>query len=830
MNEPPQFRHILVIEDPKGRRIVSLEDSNYSLGRDSHNDIVIYDYQVSRIHATLLRELDSKIQGFSYRIIDGNLQGKRSTNGLVINGNSCLSHELKHGDTIRFSPEAKANYCIVATKAGIDLFNPDDLSNMGMARTSLTDTSKKTLIAKPEEKIKVNYQDREELIRLASFPELSPNPIVEIDWEGNLTYVNPAASIKFENIYEQKLNHPILAGLLSEEQNKQGNLFLREVKIGSEVFEQYVHYLSEKKFIRSYIFDFTKRKQVEASLQESELRYQAVARQTSDGIFLAYASNKKIIDANEAYAKLLGYTNEQIVQLSLYHVIANELQEFNQDLNKVLKDKQDYLAEYLYRCKDGSFINLESSISLISYQCQDVFCFVVRNINQVKPPGHGLKSQDFERGFYDPITQLPNQKLFQEQLNIALANAQRYQYLMALIMVEIENLKQLKEVANGQDDEQLLLNLAQGFRSCLRSGDLPARWDEEQFIALLSHIRTLKDPAKIARRMSEIFQKYLDGKQEEVKLKLNIGMVIYPLDGDNPSSLLKNALMSLEQGKKSSQANYGMTGFTITPKTASVLKLENLINNAIKEQQFFLRYQPQVNIKTGRITGIEALLYWQHPESGQIEPIHYLKLAEETDLLLPLGSWVLHTACAQSKAWRDAGLPSLPIGVNLSPRQFHQSNLVAMLDKVLQQTGLPATQLELEISETCLHQNYEFAAQTIHHLVERGVHICLDNFGTGQSSLGYLEKLPFHTLKISPDSIAKLNSEPRQKAIISAIVTLAKGFNLRVVAEGVEKLTQMELLSNLECEQIQGNLFSRSLTAQEATNFFQRGDHSIIPL
>lgn len=245
MSEAQEFRHILVIEDRKGRRIVFLEESNYTIGRDSHNPIILYDYQVSRTHATLIRKMDEEGENFSYRLIDGDLQGKKSTNGVFVNGHSTISHELKHGDSIRFGTDAKANYYIVPSDSSIDLFNPENLDRISASRVTLTNQSSETMISKEENSS--NPEDQQELIRLASFPELSPNPIIELDWEGNITYINPAASIKFETIHEDKLDHPILSGLLTEYNNRQGNLFLREVKIGSEVFEQYVHYLSEKK-------------------------------------------------------------------------------------------------------------------------------------------------------------------------------------------------------------------------------------------------------------------------------------------------------------------------------------------------------------------------------------------------------------------------------------------------------------------------------------------------------------------------------------------------------------------------------------------------------
>lgn len=826
MSSTQEFRHILIIEDRKGRRIVSLEDANYTLGRDSHNPIVIYDYQVSRTHATLIRKVDEETQNYCYRIVDGDLQGNRSTNGLLINGKSGISHELKHGDTIRFANDAKANYYIIPTNSGIDLFNPDEFKAgiLEVSRTTMGDQSSQTMIAKPQEES--NTDDQQELIRLASFPELSPNPIIELDWDGNITYVNPAASIRFENIHEEKLNHPILAGLLSEYNNRQGNLFLREVKIGAEVFEQYVHYLSEKKLIRSYIFDFTKRKQAEAQLKESEARYRAIVRQTSEGIFLAYANNKTIIEANNAYINLIGYSLEEITNMTLYNLIANDLQSFNNDLNNIINNKQDFVAQYLHRCKDGSLINLESSISLISYRGREIFCFVVKNVTQ--------PTQEDEYGsyqtFHDLLTHLPNQRLFNEQLAIAFANAHRYQYLMAMIVVEIEQLDKLREVTAKEQFNTVIKNFAQTFQSCLRAGDLAARWDENKFIALFSRIKGPRDPAKIAKRMSGALEQYLQEQPEanNLGLGINLGMVVYPIDGDDISTLIKNALLSLEQAKNPVPNNYGLSGFTISPKTASLLRLENLIANAIKEQQFYLCYQPQVNSQSGQLSGLEALLRWDHPELGKVTPRHFLRLTEETDFMLPLGIWILQTCANQMQVWNQDNSSSLRIGVNISARQFQQSNFVEIVEKILEQTNLPPQQLELEISENCLIQNPEFAYQIMKKLGALKVSLCLDGFGTGNSSLGYIQQLPLNTVKLSSTIISQVENNKKEQSFIQALSTLAQGYNLRLIAVGVEKLEQVELLRNLGCLEIQGNLFSKPLTTKDATNFLQRGNHGII--
>lgn len=820
MSEVQEFRHVLVIEDRKGRRIVSLEESNYTLGRDSHNPIILYDYQVSRTHATLIRKIDDDTDGFSYRIIDGDLQGKRSTNGILINGHSSISHELKHGDIVRFASEAKASYYIIPTDSGIDLFNPDGLDRINASRTTLTNQSSETMIKKQEESS--NSEDQQELIRLASFPELSPNPIIELDWDGNITYVNPAASIKFDTIYDEKLEHPILAGLLTEYNNRQGNLFLREVKIGAEVFEQYVHYLSEKKLIRCYIFDFTKRKQAEAQLKESEVRYRAIARQTSEGIFLAYASNKRIIEANDSYLKLLGYSSEEISNLTLYNIIASDLNSFNQDLTHILENKEDFTKQYLHRCQDGSLINLESSISLISYQNRDIFCFVVRNTtNSVSLPNSN------DQVFHDYITHLPNQKLFNEQLGVAITNAERYQYLMGIIVIEIEKFLEFKQNNHQNTVDQLVKNCSQTLQSCLRAGDLLARWDENKFMILFPRIKGPRDPAKIAKKISSTIEQFLQESSTNVPLSSNLSLIIYPIDGDEISLLMKNSLLSLESKNNSNNVNYNVTGFNISPKTASLLKLENLIGSAIKEQQFFLCYQPQINSYTRQLTGLEALLRWDHPELGKVTPRHFLRLTEETDFMLPLGIWILQTATLQMLSWTKENIAPLPIGVNISARQFAQPNFVESIEKALEQSGLPPQFLELEITENCFLQNQELAYNILSHLSSLNIRLCFDNFGSGNSALIHLQKVSFNTIKISPSVINQLDENPKSKALIQSIAVLSEGYGSRLVAVGIEKLEQMELLRNLGCTEIQGNLFSRPLPAKDATVFLHKAEHTI---
>ena len=697
MDNLSSFRHILVIEDQKARRIVALEEASYSVGRESTNDIVIYEQVVSRRHATIVRvRLSPRLDTYSYRIIDGDLEGNRSTNGLLINGKLQQSHNLKHGDVVIFGPKAKVSYYIISTALDIDLFNPLDPEQFEVGEETVMETmiaddnNNSTLIN--EESLQA--RDRNDLIRLASFPELSPNPIIEIDFTGNLTYLNPAARIKFQSIEQEKLKHPILAGLLSELHNIQGNLLLREVVIGSEIFEQYVHYLSEHQLIRSYWFDITARKQAEKKL------------------------------------------------------------------------------EY--------------------------------------------------RAFYDTLTDLPNRNYFDENLEIALVKAKNNNNLMAVVFLDLDCFKNINDSLGHKVGDQLLKSFAQRLSSCVRNNDIISRWGGDEFTLLLPQINSPEDTINLAQRILEDLKQPFEVAGHQLYVKTSIGIAIYPQDGEDGETLLKNADAALYRAKERGRNHYRFYSSTMTSKASLLLKLENLLYQALEEESLSLHYQPQLNLTNNKVSGMEALLRWYHPEFGNVSPLKLIPLAEKTDLIIPISLWVLKTACLQNKAWQKRGFSPIPIAVNLSPKQFQQPNLVDIVAQVLEDTALETHLLDLEITETAMMQNIDSSRETLQNLRELGVQVSLDDFGTGYSSLGYLQKFPVTTLKIDQSFIQTLQANSGNTAIISAIIALGQSFDLRVIAEGVETLQQLELLQGLNCREIQGFWFSRPLKPTDATTLLSQ--------
>ncbi|AFY78941.1 MAG: EAL domain-containing protein [Hydrococcus sp. C42_A2020_068] len=685
------FRHVLVIEDQKARRIVVLEQSTYSVGRESSNDIVIYDRIVSRHHATLLRIKKSpRHDSYFYRIIDGDLEGNKSTNGLIINGKRCESHNLKHGDVILLGNKAKLSYYILSNAIDIALFNPIEsakVESLSEATISWSDNCKSTAI----ESEKLEQFDRDDLMRLASFPELSPNPIIEIDYEGNLTYLNPAASIKFSNMQRASLEHPILMGLLAQAPNVEGNLLLREVKVGEEVYEQYVHFLSENKLIRSYLFDVTERKRAQENLQ-----YQA---------------------------------------------------------------------------------------------------------------------------FHDSLTNLPNRAFFNEQLAIALANAKRNRNLMAVMFLDLDGFKNINDTLGHTIGDRLLQSFAKRLSACLRGGDTLARWGGDEFTILLPQIRSAEDTIKLAQRILNELKLPFEISENQIYIKSSIGIALYPQDGQDAETLVKRADVALYRAKEQGRDRYRFYSSSMASKASLLLKLEGLLRQALNKNELSLHYQPQANVKTNALTGMEALLRWSHPELGQVSPVKLIPLAEETDLIVPLSEWVLQTACKQNRLWQEAGLQLVPVAVNFSLRQFHQLNFVKMVMRTLEETKLEPQWLEIEITEAAIAHNSDYALQTLQALHQIGIRFALDDFGTGQASLNYLQKFSFHTLKIDRSLIQILKDNPQDSAMVRAIVASGRSFNLRIVAEGVENLQQFEILQRLQCEEVQGYWFSRPLKPEDATQF-----------
>ena len=426
-----------------------------------------------------------------------------------------------------------------------------------------------------------------------------------------------------------------------------------------------------------------------------------------------------------------------------------------------------------------------------------------------------LKKVPTYQAFYDLVTDLPNHILFSEQLSTALALAKRNQYPLAVLSIDLKD--EQHHHTSDSISNQLLLNFIERVKSCLRSGDVFARWEENRFAILLPQIDQVESAAKVSQRILAALETPLVIEKQQVHLHSSIGIALFPEDGEDPNTLLAHSQTALGQSQPSAYRFYNPI---IISKASERAKLEHLLHQALEQQEFRLDYQPQVNLKAKQICGVEAFLRWSHPEVGDLSSAQLIALCEEFGLSAPISEWVLRTACAQNKAWQKAGIPPLRVSVNLSPQQFHQPNLVDMVAQILQQTGLEPNWLELEMTESALIEA-EFASRALNQLQKLGVCASIDHFGTGHTCVHYLQDFPLRSLKIDRSLVHSLNSDQSQ-TMISALIALGQIFRMKVVAQGVETAQQLHQLRQLQCEEMQGDRFSPPLEAEKILRLFTR--------
>nr|MCU0570755.1 EAL domain-containing protein [Oculatellaceae cyanobacterium Prado106] len=425
---------------------------------------------------------------------------------------------------------------------------------------------------------------------------------------------------------------------------------------------------------------------------------------------------------------------------------------------------------------------------------------------------------------HDMLTGLPNRLLYNERLSAALIQAEKNQTQLAVMFLDLDRFKLINDTLGHAAGDLLLQGFANRISQCLSGHDTVARWAGDEFTLLLPQIKGVEDAIAIAQTIMEALKAEFELEGRNLRVSSSIGIAIYPTHGQDGETLLKNADAALYRAKEAGRNGYNLYNSNINSDASARLTLESHLHRALERNEFALYYQPQVNVVTGEIIQMEALVRWQHPEMGLVPPGMFIPLAEETGLIVPLGEWVLRTACAQNRAWQLAGLHPIRVAVNLSAHQFKEPKLMDMIKRTLRETQLDPAYLELEITETTVMNDMERTRLILQELHEMRVSIALDDFGTGYSSLSYLKAFPFHTLKIDRSFVCDVTTDPNDKAIVAAIVAMAKVLNLKLVAEGVENKMQENLLRSLGCEEVQGYFFSKPVTALEATELLKRND------
>jgi diguanylate cyclase (GGDEF)-like protein len=424
--------------------------------------------------------------------------------------------------------------------------------------------------------------------------------------------------------------------------------------------------------------------------------------------------------------------------------------------------------------------------------------------------------------YFDALTGLPNRVLFNDRLSQALTYAERNKEMVAVMLLDLDRFKTINDTLGHAMGDRVLKAVAQRLRGCLRAEDTVARIGGDEFPVLLPGVRVIEDAVKVAEKIVETLRPPFELEGHRLYATASVGLALFPVHGQDGATLVKNADTALYRAKDHGRDNCQLYTTGTGDRAFERLVLENSLRRALEQNEFTLHYQPVIEPASGVIVTVEALLRWMHPELGLLLPSAFMGLAEETGLILPLGEWVLKTACDQVRAWQQAGLAAR-LSVNLSARHFRQRDLVERIQHLLAAAGLAATDLTIEVKESVILDNAEGTLALLHALRALGINLAVDDFGTGYSSLAHLRRLPANTLKIDQAFIQDIPSDPGSVAIAHLIITMAHSLGLQVVAEGVETEAQFDFLVPAGCDFLQGNLFCRAVAPQEMTLLLRQG-------
>ncbi len=570
------------------------------------------------------------------------------------------------------------------------------------------------------------------------------------------------------------------------------------------------------------------------STQKSEDDYQQLVN-SANSIILRWDTQGIIRFINPYGLNFFGFSREQILGKNVMETIVPKTESTGRDLAYMIEDIGRNPDDYIHNeneniKKDGSRVWITwNNKAVVDKQGKTIEILSIGNDITDKKR---YEQQIYQLAHFDDLTGLPNRTLFKQRLAEAINTASQEQQILPVFYIDLDRFKPINDSLGHHNGDLLLQKLANRLLQCIQPNETLARMGGDEFTVILQARNNEQDALHstqhVARKMLESMSQPFNLNNHQIYITGSIGIVFYPADGKELSTLLKNADTAMYQAKQKSKNCYLYYEPHMNSEAMHNLELETALRNAIAAAQLELHYQPSLNLKSGKVECVEALLRWRHPEMGEIPPEVFIPIAEESDLILQLGSWVLTQAIAQMKNWRDHGLDDFVIAINLSMRQFTDDKLYALIEQELEKYGLPANRLGLELTESTIMQDSKQGLETLTRLNKLGICLFIDDFGTGYSSLSRLRDLPVHMLKIDKSFIANITEHPRHARLIDAIIAMAHNLDIKVIAEGVETQTQLDYLIQRSCDCIQGHHFSPAISAAALEKFVRTGKH-IIP-
>lgn len=556
-------------------------------------------------------------------------------------------------------------------------------------------------------------------------------------------------------------------------------------------------------------FDITDQKR-------AEKRYRELFERNLAGVFRSTVSGN-LLECNEAFVQMFGYSSPQAMMTEL-NVSSNTRQLYwsTSDRDDVIDSlrKRGELRNFEIRLRtcDGRMVWGLLNETLVPNEGDDILEGTIIDITARKLAEQRIEYQTF----HDALTDLPNRFLFNDRLRVALAHARRHRGSVAVMFLDLDHFKLINDTMAHSAGDELLRSVSERLSACIRPEDTVARLGGDEFVFIFSDIHQTAASATIAQKIIDAIRRPFVIHGRELYMTASIGIAVAPHDGNDAETLVKNADSAMFRAKEAGRDNFQFHTHAAQLRAETRLTTETALRHALDRQEFFLVYQPQVEIDSGKITGFEALLRWQRPGHGVIAPDDFIPLAEETGAIVAVGEWVLRSACAQLQEWQRLQ-PDLRMAINISPRQFQQDDLTRIVEDALEEHDLDPSTIEIEITESLSMGESDLTIGRLSHFRSIGLRIALDDFGTGYSSLGRLRYLPIDSIKIDRTFVADLREHGPEHRIVQAIITMARSLDLRVIAEGVETEDQQTILQNLGCNELQGFIFSKPLLRDEAT-------------